>query len=192
MEARRTGPGIFRQTNAFAMNYGAVFGIYWLAGLACFVNSFRMPGASLGFMLVTLSAPAAGACLVVRFRRRVCGGVLPFSRGYLFSLLMYFYASLLQAAGTYVYFALMDGGSFFNGYIASLDSPAVKELFGADGAGTIAGGVTLAEIKEMASALQDLSPVAIAANVLDLSLFAGILISIPTALLTMRHAQTAK
>ena len=90
-------PGQFRQTNAFAMNYAVLFGLYWIAGLACFVNSFNIAGASFGFMLVIVTVPFLGMFLVNRFRKRVCGGLLTFTRGYMFSLLLYFYAALLLA-----------------------------------------------------------------------------------------------
>ena len=180
-------PGQFRQTNAFAMNYAVLFGLYWIAGLACFVNSFNIAGASFGFMLVIVTVPFLGMFLVNRFRKRVCGGLLTFTRGYMFSLLLYFYAALLLAVGVYLHFEFLDGGSFFNSYMAYLDSPEVKRLFETGGMEQLAGGISLKDMKNIAEAFQDLSAVAIAANILDFSIFSGLIISLPTALLAMRR-----
>lgn len=180
-------PGQFRQTNAFAMNYAVLFGLYWIAGLACFVNSFNIAGASFGFMLVIVTVPFLGMFLANRFRKRVCGGLLTFTRGYMFSLLLYFYAALLLAVGVYLYFEFLDGGSFFNSYMAYLDSPEVKRLFETGGMEQLSGGISLKDMKNIAEAFQDLSAVAIAANILDFSIFSGLIISLPTALLAMRR-----
>lgn len=189
MNTTNSRPGSFRQTNAFAMNYAVLFGLYWVVGLLCFVNSFSFSGASTGFVLVFVSVPFVGFWLLRRFRRRVCGGWLTFSRAYLFSLLLYFYASLLLAAACYVYFEFVDGGAFFNGYMAYLNSPELKELFASGGLEKATGGFSLADMKEMAGMLQELSPVAMAANVLDLSIFSGMLVSLPAALLAMRRSK---
>ena len=51
----------------------------------------------------------------------------------------------------------------------------------------LAGGISLKDMKNIAEAFQDLSAVAIAANILDFSIFSGLIISLPTALLAMRR-----
>ena len=99
----------------------------------------------------------------------------------------YFYAALLLAVGVYLYFEFLDGGSFFNSYMAYLDSPEVKRLFETGGMEQLAGGISLKDMKNIAEAFQDLSAVAIAANILDFSIFSGLIISLPTALLAMRR-----
>lgn len=182
-------PGQFRQTNAFAMSYALLFGIYWIAGMLCFVNSFSFQGASLGFMFLFVTTPLLGLYLVFRFRNSVCGGTLPFVRGYLFAILLYFYAALLLALAVYAYFKFFDGGDFFGRYVQYLDSPEVKRMFASGGMDKLTGGISLGEMKNVAEAFQDLSPVTIAANILDFSIFAGLILSLPTALLAMRRAR---
>lgn len=177
--------GHFRQTNAFAMNYALPFGIYQIAGLLCFVNGFTHSNAMLGFMFVFVSTPFVAYYFVLRFRSRACEGVLPLGRGYMFSLLLYFYAALLLALAVYLYFEFVDGGRFFAGYVQYLDSPEVKRLFANGGMEQMFGGLSLKEMKTVAETLEELSSVAVAANILDFNIFAGLLLSLPTALLAM-------
>ena len=67
-----------------------------------------------------------------------------------------FYAALLLAVGVYLYFEFLDGGSFFNSYMAYLDSPEVKRLFETGGMEQLAGGISLKDMKNIAEAFQDL------------------------------------
>ena len=71
--------------------------------------------------------------------------------------------------------------------MAYLDSPEVKRLFETGGMEQLSGGISLKDMKNIAEAFQDLSAVAIAANILDFSIFSGLIISLPTALLAMRR-----
>jgi ABC-type glucose/galactose transport system permease subunit len=71
--------------------------------------------------------------------------------------------------------------------MAYLDSPEVKRLLETGGMEQLAGGISLKDMKNIAEAFQDLSAVAIAANILDFSIFSGLIISLPTALLAMRR-----
>ncbi len=190
MEQKPTQPSAFRQTNAFAMNYALPFGALWIAGLMCFVHFLQLPVLQLVFMAIFVSTPVWGYVLLCRFRDRVCGGIISFTRGYLFSLLVYFYASLLLAAACYVWFQFFDHGAFIDGYLSMLDSPEVREAFKEQSVKQMTGGTGLDEMRGMLQQMQMASPVAYAANILDLNIFLGLVLSLPASLLAARR--TAK
>lgn len=180
-------PSPFKQTNAFAMNYALPFGIYWIVGMLCFVSSLHQTLLSLVFYFIFASTPIIGFKLLCRFRDRVCGGTITFARGYLFSLLVYFYAALLLAAAAYVYFQFFDNGAFIDGYLQSLNSPEVKQAFEQESMKHLVNGAGLLDLKNALETMQSVSPVVYAANILDLNIFLGLLLSIPAALLAMRR-----
>ncbi len=186
MNPRQMQPSPFKQTNAFAMNYALPFGIYWIVGMLCFVNSLHQTLLSLVFYFIFASTPIIGFKLLCRFRDRVCGGTITFARGYLFSLLVYFYAALLLAAAAYVYFQFFDNGAFIDGYLQSLNSPEVKQAFEQESMKQLVNEAGLQDLKNALETMQSVSPVVYAANILDLNIFLGLLLSIPAALLAMR------
>ena len=70
----------FRQTNAFAMQYGAIMGLYVFAAEACFVLGLKIGGLMTLQTLLTLAYPAVIIWLAFRFRNQVSEG-LPYSFG---------------------------------------------------------------------------------------------------------------
>ncbi len=187
MDPRQIQPSPFKQTNAFAMNYALPYGFYWIFGMLCFVCSPNQTLFSLAFYFVFASTPIIGYKLLCRFRDRVCGGAITFSRGYLFTLLVYFYAALILAAAVYVYFQFFDNGTFIDNYLQALDSPEVKQAFQQESMKQLVNGAGLKDLKSALEAMQSVSPVVYAANILDLNIFLGLLLSVPTALLAMRR-----
>lgn len=185
-------PNPFRQTNAFAMNYALPFGIYWIAGLVCFVKSMDYTALSVACYFIFLSVPVVAYALLCRFRDSVCGGVISFGRGYVFALLVYFYAALILAAGAYVYFRFLDHGAFIQGYITQLDSPEVRKAFEDESLKQLTNGNGIDELKKTLQNMQAVSPVVYAANILDINIFLGLLLSIPTSLLAARRTPKLK
>ena len=50
MEPKQMSSNTFRQTNAFAMNYALPYGMCWIVGMLCFVNSLEHTMLSLVFL----------------------------------------------------------------------------------------------------------------------------------------------
>mgnify|MGYP004638605031 FL=1 len=192
MEPRQMQPSPFRQTNAFAMNYALPYGIYWIIGMLCFVNSLNNSLFSLVFYFVFASTPVIGYMLLCRFRERVCDGVISFGRGYLFSLLLYFYAALLLAAACYVYFQFFDHGAFIDQYLQMLNSPEVKQAFEQESMKQLTDGRGLDDIKDIMEKMQSIPPVTYAANLLDINIFLGLVLSLPASLLAVRKTAQSK
>lgn len=180
-------PNPFRQTNAFAMNYAVPFGAWWIVGMLCFVYSLREPSLSICFYFIFASTPVVGYMMLCRFRNRVCGANITFGRAYLFSLLTYFYAALLLAMACYVYFRFFDHGEFISGYLKAIDSPEMKQALKQESIRQLMGGAEIDDLKRVLESIQTVSPVVYAANILDLNIFVGLVLSVPAALLAARH-----
>lgn len=118
----------FRQVNAFAMQYGAILGLWGVAAGAFFIASFSVPFFSPLFLSFFLLSPFLCFGLTVRFRRHVAGDApFPFSTAFFHAFLVWLYASLWLALGTYVYLAYFDHGYVFDAYIANLNRPEVQQ-----------------------------------------------------------------
>ena len=121
-----------RQLNAFAMNHGLGFGLWWLLGFVWLVSC--LSGSSVFgtfYLLQLLSVPFVGIWFSLRFRDTVeSEGRLSFGEAYLYSVLLYFYASLILALGMWFYLRFMDGGSFVAAQIATIESLTDAELPG--------------------------------------------------------------
>ena len=174
---------IFYQTNAFAMQYGMVFGAIWCIGFFSFIFYLQYPMLLLVCLFATLSVPFIGIKLTKIFRAQVSqSGTLSFRRAYLFSLLLYLYASILLALLTYVYFEYLDGGMFLNSYEAFLSSPEVQQQLSTPEMQQLLNSMTEGKtLNSIVEVLRSFSPITIAANTLDSNIFFGLILSLPTA-----------
>ena len=116
----------FRQTNGFAMQYGAILGLWYvLCGIVYVISLTNQLFSSLYFIMFLLT-PFLVGLFAVRFRLRVSVGEdFLFGRGFSFTLLMLLYACVWLALAVYVYFAYIDGGYIFDSFLASLQKPEV-------------------------------------------------------------------
>lgn len=190
MNMMRRQPGLFRQTNAFAMQSGLVLGVWMIATFALETGSARSEGLAVLFLLGAVGVPITGWQLVRHFRNRVCGGYITFARAYVFSLLLYFYAAVLLAAAVYVYFRFMDHGALMQSYIAYLDRPDVAEQLSSPAAQQALRSWPVHSVSQMQAMLgqmQSLNPTVWAANALNMTIFGGALCSLVVGLVTMRR-----
>ena len=88
----------FRQTNAYAMQYGALMGGYAVAAEVCFVLGLKMSPLMNVQSLLTLAYPLVVLLVAFRFRKQVSEG-LPYSfgRGFFFTLLVVLYSGVWAA-----------------------------------------------------------------------------------------------
>lgn len=178
----------FRQTNAFAMQYGAVMGVWGLVANACFVGSFSVPGLSMLFLLLTVSSPVLAVFLTRRFRGHVAPqGPFMFHQAFLHTLLMGVYAAIWVALGVYVYLAYFDHGFIFDAYLNSLTDPALQaemERLGmTEQIAMMTGGGTPTDFVK---ALQAIPPANYAAMTLYMNLLLAPLISLFVAMACRR------
>ncbi|MBP3757312.1 MAG: DUF4199 domain-containing protein [Prevotella sp.] len=106
-------PTEYIQLRAFARNDGAYLAVLWIVSFACICMGMKTPFlGTLGTTMAFLS-PFFICRRIQSFRDHVREGELSYWNGYIYSMSMFFYASLLFAIIQYAYFAFIDGGSFF-------------------------------------------------------------------------------
>ena len=93
-----------------AMRYGTVMGIFWTLKFVLFPLGMQSPLLLMAFFLLTLIVPVAGFFLARQYRDRECGGVINFSRAFLFTSFMYMFAALFVTIAHYVYFRTWTTG----------------------------------------------------------------------------------
>ena len=99
-----------------AMKYGTIMGIFWTIKFVLFPLGMENPLLLMAFFLLTLIVPVVGFFLVRQYRDRECGGILNFSRAFLFTSFMYMFAALFATIAHYIYFRYMDNGMIVNTY----------------------------------------------------------------------------
>ncbi len=110
----------------FAREYGTLLGGAWTAMFAGAIMSVRS-GNPLATLLMLLGA---GGCIILpfyftlRYRNKPFNeesGISYFHALY-FSFIMFFYASMISAAATFVYFQWLDHGTFISSLFSALES----------------------------------------------------------------------
>ena len=164
-----------------AMRYGTVMGIFWTLKFVLFPMGMQSPLLLMAFFLLTLIVPVAGFFLVRQYRDRECGGVLSFSRAFLFTSFMYLFAALFATIAHYVYFRYIDGGLIVNTYqdmITQMEAIATADM-----------KASLDQFQQALDIISALSPLEISIQLITQNVFYCTLIALPTALLVKRNPQ---
>ena len=165
-----------------AMRYGTLMGIFWTLKFVFFPLGMQTPLFLMAFFLLTLIVPVVGFFFARQYRDRECGGVINFSRAFLFTSFMYLFATLFATIAHYIYFQYMDHGLIVNTYQGMLDQM-----------GAVATSDMKASLDQFQQALDiiaSLSPVEICIQLITQNVFYCTLIALPTALLVMRKPKT--
>jgi len=177
----------FKQTNAFAMQYGVVLGIIGILSLCAMGLSFHISIFSFFSTLLTVGSPIVAALLTLRFRKAVMVETEGFSfgRGFLFTFMMGAYASIWVALFVFVYLAYIDNGAFFDAYEAMLTQPELVAEMRRSGVmeQLAAAGTNLTDI---VATMRGISPAQYAGMVIYLSILAAPVISAIIALIARR------
>ena len=163
------------------MRYGTVMGIFWTLKFVLFPMGMQSPLLLMAFFLLTLIVPVAGFFLVRQYRDRECGGVLSFSRAFLFTSFMYLFAALFATIAHYVYFRYIDGGLIVNTYqdmLTQMEAIATADM-----------KTSLDQFQQALDIIAALSPLEISIQLITQNVFYCTLIALPTALLVKRNPQ---
>ena len=176
---------LLKQTNAYAMQLGGAFGIYWCVGLLCFVAGYQIPALHTLYALILFSAPVAGIVAARYFERQVrADAPVDFGRGYLFSFMMYLYATVILAGVAYIYFSMFDHGSFAEANIARLHSEEMRQLLNTPQLkAQLDETLAATGFSSIDDLLRSITPLMITANIIDINLILALLLSFPTALI---------
>ena len=164
-----------------AMRYGTMMGIFWTLKFVLFPMGMQSPLLLMAFFLLTLIVPVAGFFLVRQYRDRECGGVLSFSRAFLFTSFMYLFAALFATIAHYVYFRYIDGGLIVNTYqdmLTQMEAIATADM-----------KASLDQFQQALDIIAALSPLEISIQLITQNVFYCTLIALPTALLVKRNPQ---
>lgn len=162
----------------YAMRFGTYMGLFWIFKFIFLPIGFSIPLLQLLFILMTLFVPVLGYIYTRRYRNQYREGSLSFTQAFSFCFLMYLFASILAALAHYVYFRFIDQGYLLNTYLSQLDN--IKD--------SVSGNMKIS-VEQLISSFEvisSLTPLQLTFQLLSQNFFYGILLSVPTALLTMK------
>ena len=174
-------PEEYVQLKAYARIDGLYLALLWAISFACYIAGFSV--AFLGFTssMLAIYSPFFAAKRTLKFRNEARGGSLSLLRGAAYYMLMFFYASLLFALLQYVYFAFIDGGMLMSQYAEIMRSKEATNLISSY-------GISMDDLNRGIAELQNSSPIMLVINILTFNLFAGFMLSWPTALILRKKA----
>ena len=168
------------QLKAFARTDGALLALLWTTSFVCYVAGMSQPELGMLALLLALVTPVFSLLRLKKFRDGVLEGILSFGRGWAFTLLTFFYASLLFAVVNFVYFSYMDHGYFFDMLNKMMAAPENVQILGKE---------TMDSVSETLQQVRQMRPIDLALNIMMSNLMAGLIISIPVAALMKREAR---
>ena len=153
-------------------------GIFWIVKFTFLPLGFTIPLLQMLFVLLTCFVPVLGYIYARKFRNIGCEGAVGFRKAFAFTFFMYMFASILTAAGHYIYFRFIDGG-----YLADMYLEQINALKSAT-AGELAASID--QLVTAFDTISSLSPLELTFQLMSQNVFYGIVLSLPTALFVMR------
>lgn len=178
---------LFKQTNAYAMQYGLLLGVWGFLTLV--LSVLAQTHVWLGWISTVLfwGSPVAGALLTLRFRAEVNEkptAAFSFGRGFAFTFLLGLYAGVWIALGVFVYFKWFDHGYFCDLYEQVFATGEARMQMARQ-------GVSETQLREMIEQMRMMSPGVYAGTIFFLSLIADAPISLIIALIAHRSEKIA-
>ncbi len=175
---------ILKQTNAFAMFNGLFFGVYCCVGFLCAVKGLANSGMSTLGLLITITVPIMGFYFARKFERQVREDCpVSFGRSYLYSVMLYLYASILLAIFAFAYFQWFDNGAFAHSYASLLNAPEMQEALKQSGMNrSIDETLQQTGFSSVEEMLLSVRPFDVALGMLNMNIIAGVVLAVPTAL----------
>ncbi len=172
-------PQEYLQLKAFSRIDGALLALLWVISFGCYVVGLSNSIYGMVSLLLALATPFFVARRLRLFRDQVLGGGISFLRAYAFSMLTFFYASVLFALVQYVYMAYLDQGYLLQSMMRIVGSPEGKMLM--EGY-----GLTARDMESSLTGLAEMRPIDFSLNVLTANLMVGTFVGIPIALVMQR------
>lgn len=175
-------------SRAYAMEYGTFLGIAWVVVFALYVYGICNMNAL--FMFVACVSicilPFVAFYFAWRYKQHLePGEKLPFFSAWMFSLMMFVYASLFTGAAEYIYFAYFDDGSLLGQFYSVFEDGETRRLYEQMGLSD-----TLNIIKDSLDDMAKLSPLDIALMLFNQNIFTTFILSVPTAFVAALRAKS--
>ena len=133
----------------------------------------------MGFMGISALMPFY---LAWRYKQHLKpGDRVPMGIAWLFSALMFFYASIIAGVGEYIYFQYIDKGRAMEYFMQFLSSPETEAQYK-----TIGASELLEQSKAALAELANLTPLDLTLNIFANNLFIALLLSLPVAFVAHR------
>ncbi len=158
------------QLKAFARQGGVFLALLWVASFAAMLFS---PASSWGSLLA-LATPFFVGWLLQRFRNYALKGVISFRRSFAFSVLTFFYASLIFALAQYVYFRFLDNGVFMSHLVTNVN--ILEDVYKQQ-------GVSVTELNNGLNLMGQMSPIQMSLMFMVQNIMIGVVLSVPVALI---------
>lgn len=158
------------QVKAFARQGGVFLSLLWLVSFAAMMYASQSPWGS----LLAMATPFLVGWLLCRFRNFALDGHISFRRSFAFSVLTFFYASIIFALAQYLYFRYLDQGIFLSNLMDNVK--VLKEAYAQN-------GMSVKELEEAVTLVGTLPPIQLAFMFMMQNIFMGLVLSVPVALL---------
>ncbi len=87
----------------YAMSYGLMMGIYWVAKYLFFIIGNARPPMLFAYEILSVAVPFI-ACYQTNSYRKIVGGKISFFHAWQFGIMLYFFAALIVSIEHYVFF----------------------------------------------------------------------------------------
>ncbi len=172
-------PEEYVQLKAFARQDGALLSILWIGALICYIQGLTNPLMGMAAMVIIVISPFYAANRLRHFRDYAREGIISFGRGYAYTVLTFFYASLLLAAALYIYFAFLDNGYLLGKFTEMLSTEENRQVLKMYG--------MTEQINEGLKNLASMRPIDYALNMLTINIMTGFFLGLPIAALMRRE-----
>lgn len=166
----------------YAMHFGTFMGVYWIIKFILFPLGLVVPFLFLLYIGLTLGVPFMGYYYTKSYRNKICGGFIQFGHAWLFTIVMFMFASVLTSAAHYIYFRFLDNGHIVDTYQEMINTVSQVEVAGA--------AVDTSQLQEAIDLFSTLTPADITFQILSLNVIFGSLMSIFIALFVQRSPKT--
>ena len=116
---------VFQQ---YASLVGLSVGVIWLCAFFFSIYGMLTPGLGLAGDLCVVAAPVAGYFRAKKYRDTVLKGSMTFGNALYFLFSVFMYATILLAAGQFIYFNYLDHGFLYTTYKDILQQPAYRQM----------------------------------------------------------------
>ena len=178
----------------YAMHYGLYMGLFLVFIFLCFVVAFHLQVfifQSISIILLII-IPVLAYFFVKKFRDNILNGEIRFSLAWNFGTLMFFFASLILAITVYIFLEYITP-SLYTEIISNLSQSVDYMIKNAGGNSILSQQIKLMQEQlALLSALPARSAIEMAVDNLGNSVFWGIIISIPIAIIVKSKGQRVK
>lgn len=170
------------QFKAFARQDGALLALLWVCAFLLYIVGLSNSMLALAALMLVCYTPLFVGKRVGKYRDTVLDGVISYRRAYGYTVLMFYYGSILFAVVQYVYFAFLDQGfllSRFTDMVSSDEGRQVLQRYGM--------------VETMNESLRQMAltrPIDFALNMLIANVAAGLVLGIPVASIRARRVKS--